>query len=90
MPRVQRNNVVLTVREDEVQHYIRLGYNLTTPTGQIIQAAVPTDLASLQKAYVEQTAKVEELENTIVRLTAALNEAKKAAETKKTRTKKSE
>ena len=89
MARVQRGNVVLTVPDDEVQRYLQLGYNQTTPSGKVIQAAIPNDFATLQKLYVENTAKIEELENTIAKLTADLAEARRiAAPAKKTTTKK--
>ena len=76
MARVQRGNVVLRVREDEVQRYLKLGYDLTDSSGTILQAAMPNDLATLQRAYVNHTAKIAELENTIAKLTAELAEAK--------------
>lgn len=79
MARVQRGNVVLTVPEDEVQRYLQLGYDLTTPGGKILQAAIPNDFATLQKAYVDNQARIAELENTVAKLTSELAEAKRTS-----------
>ena len=69
MPRVQRSNVVLHVNEEDVPHYLKLGYNLTTPTGEVIKAAIPNDTGTLQKLYVDQAAQIATLENQIANLT---------------------
>ena len=92
MARVQRGNVVLHVGEDEVNRYLQLGYNLTSSTGEVIKAAIPNDLATLQKMHLEDTAKIAELENTVATLTSQLADLRRAHESKepkKTSTKKS-
>lgn len=87
MARVQRGNVVLDVKEYEVQRYLQLGYDLTSPDGKVIKSAIPTDYATLQKLYLENTAKIAELENTVAKLTAELATAKHTtAPAKKTAT----
>ena len=70
MPRMTRGNVVLNVPETEIQHYLQLGYNLTTPMGKVIESAIPTDAGTLQRLYVDQKNKIQELESEIARLTA--------------------
>jgi len=77
MARVQRGNVVLNVPEDEVQRYLQLGYNLTSPDGKILQAAIPNDFGTLQKAYVDNMARIAELENQVAKLTSELAAATK-------------
>lgn len=77
MARVQRGNVVLTVKDDEVQRYLQLGYDLTNPAGEVVKSAIPTDYATLQKLYLDHIAKITELENTVAKLTAELTEAKR-------------
>lgn len=70
MPRVTRGNVVLHVKDDEVQHYLQLGYNVTTPMGKVLQASVPSDIATLQRHFVDSNAKISMLEAEIAKLTA--------------------
>lgn len=65
MARVERGNVVLDIKDTEVQRYLDLGYNVVDEKGKVIKACVPTDLATLRKAYIEHTAKIAELEATI-------------------------
>jgi len=81
MARVQRGNVVLNVAEDEVSRYLQLGYDLTSTDGTVLQAAIPHDYSTLQKLYLDHTAKISELEDTIAKLTAELSEAKRAKAT---------
>ena len=87
MARVQRGNVILRVSDDEVQRYLNMGYDLTTPTGKVIQSAIPNDLGTLQTAYIDHTARIAELEAEIARLTAELS-AERAKKPKTTAPKK--
>lgn len=77
MARVQRGNVVLRVAEDEVSRYLQLGYDLTSDDGNIIQPAIPHDFSTLQRLYLEHTAKITELESMVAKLTAELSEVKR-------------
>ena len=91
MARVERGNVVLNVPDDEVEYYLRLGYNQTNILGRVINNAVPHDTTALQNAYVESKQKIAELEDIIAKLTAELDtykskEAKAATRPKKTTT----
>jgi len=95
MARIERGNVVLHVEDYEVQRYLTMGYNLTDEEGNILKASVPTSLNDLQAEYVKNTARIEELEKAVAKLTAENQEllAKtkvKAETTKKTTRKKSE
>lgn len=83
MARVQRGNVVLKVEDWEVKRYLQLGYNLTDATGSVIEEAMPHDPGALQKAYIEHTAKIAELEKTISDLTDRLLAEEKIADTAK-------
>lgn len=76
MPRIQRGNVVLHVKEYEVSRYLTLGYNLTDEDGNVIKSALPNNLATLQQAYLDQQAKIAELEATIAQLNAAKSRKK--------------
>ena len=81
--RVERANVVLYVEDYEVQHYLNLGYNVTDNYGNIIQAALPVNLGALQKAFVEHTQIIKDLEAEIERLKTELEKAKKPEPAKK-------
>ena len=70
MVRIERGNVVLKVHEHEVQRYLMLGYNVTDEDGKVLKASIPNDLGTLQRHYVESNKRIEELENTVARLTA--------------------
>ena len=79
MARVERGNVVLHVKDYEVQHYVKLGYNVTDESGNIIKESIPTDVGTLQRAYIENMKRIEELENTIAELTAKLSKNSKSS-----------
>mgnify|MGYP003307195374 CR=1 FL=1 len=87
MPRITRGNVVLHVSEEEVPHYLRLGYNVTTPMGKVTQSAIPQDIATLQAHYVRNTEKIQMLEAQIAALTAENEMLKAAAKPKRQSTK---
>lgn len=100
MVRVERGNVVLKVEDEEVQHYLNLGYNVTDSCGNIITQALPRDFGTLMSEYIKVCARVDELEATVAKLTAELTVKqtkpvekketveKKSTEKKKTTTKK--
>lgn len=89
MVRVERGNVVLYVKEYEVPHYLSTGFSITDDNGNIIQAAVPNNVGTLQRIYIEQKQKIADLEAQIAELTKKLAEkpAEKPAPKKKTTTK---
>lgn len=69
---VEKGNVVLEIKDSEVERYLDLGYNVTDGKGNIIKESIPTDLGSLRKAYMEHTeeikalkAKIEQLQNPV-------------------------
>lgn len=70
MVRVERGNVVLKVKEYEVQRYLSLGYNVTDDNGNILKEAIPNDVGTLQKHYVEHKKRIAELEEIVAKLTA--------------------
>lgn len=65
---VQRANTILQVPEEWVDRYIDQGYDVLDNKGNVIQKSIPKDLGTLQKAYVEHTAKIKELEKEIEQL----------------------
>ena len=88
MVRIERGNVVLKVQEHEVQRYLRLGYNVTDNTGKVLREAIPNDLGTLQRHYIEHKKKIEELESIVAKLTAENSNLAKSAKSTTTQTKK--
>ena len=84
MVRVERGNVVLDVKDDVVDHYLTLGYNVVDEQGRIIKTALPTNLGTLQAAYVAHEAKIAELESEVEKLKDE-NEALKTKPAKKSK-----
>lgn len=70
MAKIQRYNVVLTVKDSEVDYYLNLGYNLLDDKGEVVKAALPTDVRTLQNELAKAKAKIADLENTIKTLKA--------------------
>jgi hypothetical protein len=90
MVRIERGNVVLKVQEHEVQRYLKLGYNVTDSTGKIIKEAIPNDVGTLQRYYVEHKKRIEELEAIVAKLTAENSALAASAKPKSTPKKKSD
>ena len=87
---VKRANVVLEVSESQLDYYMSQGYDVIDEQGNVIKASVPTDLGTLQKAFVEnaetiaeQRVEIEQLKTEIEQLKTEL--AKKSASRKKSK-----
>lgn len=70
MKYVKRANVVLEVKDDSVPYYLNLGYDVIDNNGNVVQKAIPNDLGTLRKCYVEAKEKIEKLEARIAELEA--------------------
>lgn len=88
MVRVERGNVVLKVQDYEVQRYLTLGYNVTDDNGTVLKEALPNDVGTLQRYYIEQKKKIEELEAIVAKLTAENSLLADSAKSTKTSPKK--
>lgn len=76
MVRIERGNVVLRVKEEEVQYYLNLGYNVTDEQGNILKAAIPINLGVLQKAFIDNQKTIETLNTQVANLTSELEKLK--------------
>lgn len=74
---VERGNVILRVPEDDVQRYYDQGFNLLDDNGNVIKKSLPNDVGTLQKAFINHTKKIEELESEIAKLKAKKRSSKK-------------
>ena len=77
---VQRNNIVLEVDSELKQRYLNEGYNIINAKGQVVEKAIPTDIAELRKAYVMHTKTIKRLESEIKKLKANASENAATAE----------
>lgn len=80
---VQRANVVLRVRDEEVDKYLARGFSLLNENGEVIRSATPNDLATFKEAYIRQSKEIEDLNSQIEELKAELEKARQ----KKSKTK---
>ncbi len=78
MARIQRANVLLDVKDDEVGYYLNLGYNLLDEHGNVVKESVPTDIHTLQKHFVDSKKQIADLQDEIAKLKVELAKAKSA------------
>lgn len=73
MIKVVKGNVVLQVKESLMDHYVNKGYTAKSLDGKIIKEAVPSDIQSLKKAYLQIKAENETLKEEIKELKSKLD-----------------
>lgn len=66
--KVKQGNVVLRVDPDEVKKYFDMGYDVYGSDGKIAQRAIPRDIPSLQKAFLDHEAEIKRLKEEIATL----------------------
>ena len=88
--KVKRGNVSLKVTKQEADKYFDMGYNVYTPDGKLVREAVPQDVPTLQKAFVDNKAKIVKLEEEIMELNEQLAELTAKPKSSKRTSKKSE
>jgi len=71
MAQVQRANVYLTIEEAEIPKYLAKGFNLLDASGRVVKQSVPTDIDTLQKAFIEHEAEISKLKSEIQALKSA-------------------
>lgn len=54
MVTVQRANVILDIKECEVDRYLNNGFNVIDERGNVLQSAKPVTIEQFQQAYMEQ------------------------------------
>lgn len=77
MIKVVKGNVVLRVPDDKLDFYVNKGYTAKTLDGQILKEAIPSDVSSLRKAYIQGSQEIKTLKQKIASLTEE-NESLKA------------
>lgn len=79
MALAERGNVVLDIKDSEVDRYFDLGYDIKDDDGTLIKKAIPRDIGVLQKAYTEHIATIKELEKENAELKAQIKKASTTA-----------
>ena len=77
--KVKQGNVVLRVDPDEVKKYFNMGYDVYGADGKIAKRAIPKDVPSLQKAFLDHEAEIAKLKEEIAALKAPTTVAKAPA-----------
>lgn len=72
MAYIQKANVVLRVKDSEVEYYLNLGYNLIDEQGKVIRESIPNDMHTLQKHFIDSKKIIEGLKKENAQLKAAL------------------
>lgn len=75
---VRRANVVLQVPADQAESFYAKGYDIIDAKGNVLKESVPTNLGTLQKAFVEHKARIKELEHELEELKAETSENKRS------------
>lgn len=79
MVTIRRANVVLDVKDDQVDYYVNQGYDVIDSTnGGVIKKSTPKDVSTLTKAYHDHIEKIEQLEAKIKEQETEIKKLKKA------------
>lgn len=86
--KVRRANVLLTINAEDAEKYRNKGYDILNEDGTVDEAATPSDINVLKRAYEVHTKKIKDLEAEVASLKTKLKVAgtskQTANKTKKT------
>ena len=80
-----RGNRVIMVPEYDTDKYLNQGYDITDAAGNILQAAVPTDINALKMSYNQHVQEIKALKAQIGSLNGRIVELEKALDAAKTK-----
>lgn len=85
MVTIRRANVVLDIKDDQIDYYVNKGYDVIDANGGVIKKSTPKDVHSLTAAYNDHLVQIAELQEKIKKLEAENKQLKKnkASATKK-------
>lgn len=78
----QKANVVTVITEDRIDEFIAKGYKVMDASGTIIKDTAPDNLEDLKRAYISNTAEINNLKAENSRLREELTRAQKILEKK--------
>ncbi len=76
MIKVVKGNVVLKVEYELMDFYVNKGYTAKTLDGKILKEAIPSDMPSLRKAYLDGVKKIKALEEKVESLNGEISTLK--------------
>ena len=83
MAYIQRANVILEVKDDQVDRFVNEGYDvIDMNTGKIITKSVPRDITGLTRAYNEHTEEIKRLKEENAKLTSEIKKLKSKSKAK--------
>lgn len=87
MATIRRANVILDIKDDQIDYYVNQGFDVIDANGGVITKSTPRDVNALTDAYHKHTAEIEALQEENKQLKAEiakLKKAKKPAQSKST------
>lgn len=86
MATVRRGNVILTIKDSEVDRYSDLGYDVLGSDGEVVKKSIPSDPNTLKVAYQKHIEEIRKLKEEIQQLKSELSESGKTPKTDTTTT----
>ena len=84
MAYIQKANVILEVKNSEVQRMLDMGYNLLDENGNVAEVGKPQDLESYKRLYFEQLETIKALKEKLAEYEKApVKEPKKSSKSTK-------
>ena len=65
MIRIQRANVVLDIRKDNLEYYMEKGYNQVDLLGNVVTSAIPQDVNFLKTSYERDKQQIADLQKVV-------------------------
>lgn len=66
--KVRRANVILRIRESQVDQYLSMGYSLVDDNGNVLKEATKMDADSLFRLHIQDLEKIKSLEKEVASL----------------------
>lgn len=77
MATVRRGNVILNIKDSEVERYSDMGYDILGSDGSVVRKAIPSDPNVLKIAYRQHIEEIRKLNEEIQELKLQLSESDK-------------
>lgn len=61
MAKVRRANVILDIKDSEIDFYLTKGFNVIDEVGNVIREAIPNDATALKAAYYKHIDEIKAL-----------------------------
>ena len=78
MATVRRGNVILNIKDNEVERYSDMGYDILGSNGEVIRKSIPSDPNVLKVAYRQHLEEIRKLNEEIQELKSQLSSSTKS------------